>query len=97
MVLVLDRPIYDYEDENEEERSARPATIWTDTDRARRSRNAIGARVCDPHPRGGQNTLAWFRAHRPAHALRLTEPRSEIAGEIWHEMRRFPQDRSAPQ
>ena len=31
LVLVLDRSIADYE--NEDERFARPATIWTDTDR----------------------------------------------------------------
>jgi hypothetical protein len=35
LVLVLDCPISDYEneDDDEDERFARPATIWTDTDR----------------------------------------------------------------
>ena len=35
IVLVLDCPISDYEneDDDEDERFARPATIWTDTDR----------------------------------------------------------------
>ena len=35
LVLVLDCPISDYEnqDDDEDERFAQPATIWTDTDR----------------------------------------------------------------
>ena len=35
LLLVLDCPISDYEneDDEEDERFARPATIWTDTDR----------------------------------------------------------------
>src|SRR2546427_10516303 len=35
LLLVLDCPITDYEneDDDEDERFARPATIWTDTDR----------------------------------------------------------------
>ena len=80
LVLVLDCPISDYEDEkdDEDEGFARPATIWPDTDRLQvcatgaastLNRYPSGRQTFCPRDAGSMSSAIRIRPLGPAHGI----------------------------